>query len=207
MSTSNLNRWGGLAAIVGGVLLIILDFAEFILFGNLPISEAAATGSWIIVEGLYFVAVVLITLGLVGLYAFQFHQAGTLGLVAFVITFIGGMMTAGSTWSEVFFGSWLAGAAPELMDADPSGTLVAGIILSYLLFALGWFLFGLDSLRVGVFPRGSVILVMIGAVLFLVLGILDIPFISVVFGVAITWMGYSLWSSSGEAILSPEAAM
>jgi hypothetical protein len=195
MSSSNLIRWSGLAALIGGVLFVILDVVDFISFGNQPFTAVATTGAWMIVQGAYIVTAMLIALGLVGLYAYQAQQTGTLGLVAFVIAFIGGMMATGSTWSEAFFGPWLSKAAPELMEANPAGPVITGVILSYLLFALGWFLFGLVSLRAKVLPGGAAVLLMIGAVLFLVLGFLEFPFASVVFGAAIAWLGFALWSS------------
>lgn len=198
MSSSNLTRWSGLAALVGGGLFAILGVVEFLLLGNQPHGEAAATGTWVLVQGGYIVAAVLIGLGLVGLYVRQAQEAGTLGLIAFLVAFVGGMMATGSTWSEAFFGPWLAKAAPELLDADPAGIVAAGVMLSFLLFALGWFLFGLISLRAGVLPRGSAILMMIGAVLFAVVGVLELPFATVLFGVALAWMGYGLWSRTAD---------
>jgi hypothetical protein len=204
MSSSNLMRWSGLAALVGGVLFVLLDVLESLLFTNLPEAEAASTGAWIIVQGSFILATVFIAMGLVGLYTRQAEQAGTLGLVAFVVTFFGAMMAAGSTWSEAFFGAWLAEAAPELLDSDPSGALASGILLSYLLFALGWLLFGLASLRAGALPRGAAVLLIIGAVLFPVLGALEIPFAGILYGAAVAWMGYALWSSAGDAAMIAE---
>jgi hypothetical protein len=198
MTSSNLMRWSGLAALVGGGLFVVLGVLEFLLLGNQTYSEAAATGTWIIVQGAYLVAAMLIGLGLVGLYVRQAQEAGTLGLIAFVVTFIGGMMAAGSIWSEAFFGPWLAKAAPELLDTDPAGIVVAGVMLSIGLFALGWFLFGLISLRAGVLPRGAAILLMIGAVLFAVAGVLELPFAPVLFGAAVVWLGYGLWSATAN---------
>ena len=208
MSSSSLMRWSGLAASVGGALFIVLDVAEFLLIGNQPYSEAAASGGWILVQGSYILAAVLISLGLVGLYLCQARHAGRLGLIAFVVTFLGGMMAAGSTWSETFFGPWLAQAAPELLDADPTGAVIAGVLVSYVLFALGWFLFGLVSLRAGVLPRGAAILMMIGALLFVVFSVMELPFTGVLYGAAVAWMGYALWSGAAEApSLIAEAAM
>lgn len=204
MSSSNLMRWSGLAALVGGVLFIILDILESILFANLPQAEAATTSAWIIVQVAYIGAAVLIALGLVGLYTRQAEQAGTFGLVAFVVAFFGGMMAVGSTWSEAFFGSWLAEVAPEILSTDPSSTLAAGILLSYLLFALGWLLFGLASLRAGELPRGASVLLIIGAVIFPVLGALEVPFAAVLYGAAVAWMGYALWSGDEEPALIAE---
>jgi hypothetical protein len=198
MSSSRLTRWSGLAALAGGGLFVILAIVEPLVLGNQPYSEAAATGTWIVVQGAYIVAAVLIGLGLVGLYLYQAQQAGTLGLIAFLVTFIGSMMAAGSSWSETFFGSWLANAAPELLDADPTGALIAGILLSYVLFALGWLLFGLASLRAEVLPRGAAILLMIGALLFAVVSVLDLPFAGVLYGAAVAWMGYGLWSGTAD---------
>jgi hypothetical protein len=207
MSSSRLTRWSGLAALVGGGLFVILAIVEPLVLGSQPYSEAAASGTWIVVQGAYIVAAVLIGLGLVGLYLYQAQQAGTLGLIAFLVTFIGSIMAAGSSWSETFFGSWLANLAPELLDADPTGALIAGILLSYVLFALGWFLFGLASLRAEVLPRGAAILLMIGALLFAVVSVLDLPFAGVLFGAALVWMGYGLWSGVvHEPRLMPKAA-
>lgn len=204
MSSANLVRWSGLAALIGGLLFIILDILESLLFGNQAYTEAAGTSAWIIVQGFYIVAAVLITLGLVGLYVRQVVQVGTLGLVAFVVAFFGGMMIAGATWSETFFGAWLAEAAPQLLDAEPAGALAAGLLITYLLFAIGWFLFGFASLRAGVLPRAGTLLLIIGTVLFPVLGVLAIPFAGVLFGAAVAWMGYALWSGAGDAALIAE---
>jgi hypothetical protein len=208
MSSSSLKRWSGLAAVVGGGLFAVLGVAESLLFGNQPYSEAAATGVWMVVQGAYIVAAVLVNLGLVGLYLNQAQKAGTLGLIAFLVTFTGGIMAAGATWSEAFFGAWLVRAAPELLDAEPAGIVVAGALLSFVLFALGWFLFGLVSLRAEVLPRGAAILLMIGAALFAVIGAMELPFATIIFGTALTWMGYRLWTpTSDEPEFIAEAAM
>jgi hypothetical protein len=198
MSSSNLMRWSGLAALVGGVLFAVPDVAESLLFTNQSYGEAAATSAWTIVQVAYIGAAVLFTMGLVGLYVRQAEQAGTLGLVAFLVAFIGGVMGSGSAWSEAFLGAWLADAAPELLDADPSGALAAGLLLTFGLLALGWLLFGLASLRAGVLPRGAALLLMIGAVLYPVGGFLELPFAGVVFGAAVAWMGYALWSGTAN---------
>jgi hypothetical protein len=125
---------------------------------------------------------------------------GTLGLVAFLAAFTGIMMGAGSTWGEAFFGSWVAENAPELLEADPSGGLITGILLTYMFFTIGNLLFGLAALQSGVLPRGAAVLLMIGAVLFAVLGFLEINFAGVVLGAAVAWLGYALWSSPGEPV-------
>lgn len=208
MSSLNLIRWGGLAAVVGGALLAVLDLVEFALFRGQPQSLVAATGAWIVVQLLYIVAIVLIALGLVGAYARQAERAGTLGLIAFLMAFTGTVLVAGAEWSAAFIAPWLTEIAPpELLDAEPSAIVVVGVVLTFILFGLGWFLFGLASLQTKVPSRGVAVLLMIGSALVIVLGLLDLPLNAIVFGVAVSWMGYTLWSSMGEATFTAEAAM
>lgn len=204
MSSSNLIRWSGLAASVGGVLFVVLVVAFVVLLGDQPDSVAATTSTYVILEVLFLVAAVLIFLGLVGLYARQAEQAGTLGLIAFLAAFIGTALFFGFEWASTFVVPALAETAPDFLDAEPSGVLAAGFILTFVLFALGWLLFGLASLRARVLPRGSAVLLMIGAVLFLLAGFF-LELFGVVFGVALAWMGYALWSGAGQPVLTAEA--
>jgi hypothetical protein len=206
MSSSSLIRWSGLAALVGSVLLVVLDVAEFALLGDQAESVAAATGALIIVRASFIMAIALIILGLVGLYARQAEQTGVLGLIAFLVAFIGSVMVAGLQWGAAFISPWLAGVAPELLDTEPSEALMAGIMLSFVLFALGWLLFGLASLRARALPRGAAVLLMVGAALMFVLLLLELPGFTVVFGVALAWMGYALWAGAAETGTRPRPA-
>lgn len=198
MSTLNLIRWSGLAALVGGVLGVVLDVVEFALIGGQPESVAAATSAWIIINALWILLFVLISLGLVGAYVRQAEQAGTLGLIGFLGAFTGTAMMSGAIWSAAFIAPWLAEAAPELMGAEPSGVIVVGVVLTVVLLGLGWLLFGLASLQARVLPRGVAMLLMIGAVLGSVLEFLELPFSGAVIGAAVAWMGYALWSGTVE---------
>jgi len=206
MSSSNLTRWSGLAALVGGVLLAVLDVAESVIIGGQPESVIAGTGALIIVRIAFLVPVALMILGLVGLYVRQAEQTGSLGLIAFLVAFSGTVLVFGLQWSAAFMGSWLAGAAPGLLDTEPAGLLAAGFMISFLLLALGWLLFGLASLQARVFPRNAAVLLVVGAVLLFVLLMLDVPGSTVVFGAALAWMGYALWSGTSEPALTAEAA-
>lgn len=207
MSSSNLIRWGGLAALVGGVLLVVLNILELVLFGGQADSAAVASGAWVVVEVAYILTGVLLILGLMGLYAHQAQQAGTLGLIAFVVAVAGTVMLAGADWSAAFLGPAVAESAPEIVDADPSGITLAGFILTMLLAALGWLLFGLASLQAGVLPRGAAVLLAIGAVLTFVLIFAELPLEVVVLGAAVAWMGYALWSGATEPSSISEVAM
>jgi hypothetical protein len=201
MSSSNLIRWSGLAALVGGVLIFISDVLNAVLFPSEPGSAIMLTSIWFIVQLLGLLALVFIGLGLVGLYTCQAQRAGILGLISFVITFSGILMVFGLLWGESFLGQLVAEQAPGLLGAEPSGVLAVGSILSIVLFVLGWFLFGLASLRAKVLPRGATFLMILGALLFFVLSSLDLPLWSLVLAAALTWMGYALWSGISKAVL------
>jgi len=206
MSSSNLIHWSGLAALGGGVLIVISDAMNAALFPGEQGSGVMLTSTWFIVQILGLVALALITLGLVGMYAHQAQKAGTLGLIAFVIAFSGMLMVFGLSWGEPFLGPLVAEAAPGLLNTEPSGALAVGSILSIVLFALGWILFGVVSLRTGALPRGAAIILIVGALLAFVLTLLDLPLWSVVLGAAIAWMGYALWSGNRAPALAAEAA-
>ena len=62
--------------------------------------------------------------------------------------------------------------------------------LSFALAAVGWLLFGLASLRVGVYPRAAVVLLIIGAALTFA----PLPGGQVVFEVGVAWLGLALLS-------------
>ncbi|MDP8950462.1 MAG: hypothetical protein M3N00_09560, partial [Actinomycetota bacterium] len=59
---------------------------------------------------------------------------------------------------------------------------------SYVLAALGWLLFGVATLRAGVYPRWAAIVLIVGAVL---LG-LPVPGLEIVLAVAVSWLGFAL---------------
>ena len=206
MSSSNLIRWSGLAALVGSLLLAVLEVIEFATYGGQADSAAAATSAFLYVNALYIVGIVLVFLGLVGLYARQAEQAGTLGLIAFLVAFTGMVMMSGLQWSTLTFGAWLAEVAPEIMDSEPTGVSAAMFMISLILFALGWLLFGFASLQARVVNRGATILLIIGSMLLFVGFLMEFPIgTTIIFDAAVAWMGYSLWSTQSEPASIAEA--
>ena len=200
MYSSNLIRWSGLAAILGGALLIVSDFLGFtVLSGDL--AETAATGAYLADGSMRVLAGVLLLLGLVGLYAYQSEASGGLGLVAFLIAFAGTALILGTWWTNAFVAPSLAMEAPAFLEAGPTGVLGVGFALSFALGAVGWLLFGLVSLRTQVYPRAAAAALMVGAVL---LTFAPLPATGVVFYVAIGWLGLALFSQKKASELQPE---
>jgi hypothetical protein len=59
---------------------------------------------------------------------------------------VGTTLLAGDLWFETFVVPWLADGAPASLTMPRVGTLVAGALVSYVLFALGWAFFGVTGL-------------------------------------------------------------
>ncbi len=74
-----------------------------------------------------------------------------------------------------------------------------GFILLSGIFAVGWLLFGVATLRAHVYPRWAALLLMVGAVL----GFFPLPLNTVVFGVAVAWLGFALFTGQERATEQP----
>lgn len=75
-------------------------------------------------------------------------------------------------------------AVPAVAEA-PGGFLVAGAIISFALFIVGWLLLGIAMIRSGLFPRVATSVVVLGAVVGAPPGELG----KVGFGLGLVWVG------------------
>ena len=191
MSSSGLIRWSGLAAMVAAALLVVGDLLNLtVLFSSEPFSEEAQSGSYLFRQVLFLLGVMLLLLGLVGLYTRQSQAAGTLGLVGFLVAYAGTVLVAGFLWASTFITPALATEVPEFLDAGPP----PGFFPALITCGVGWLLFGIATLRARVYPRWATILLMVGAVIFVV----PLPLAGIVLSVAVGWLGYHLLTG-GEA--------
>jgi hypothetical protein len=164
MRSSDLIRWSGLAAILGAALLLISDFRSLTVLSGDP-AEIVTTGAYLADGVTRVLAGILLLLGLVGLYARQSEASGTLGLVAFLVAFAGTALILGTWWTNAFVAPVLAQEDSRLLETGPTGVMSVAFTLSFALAAVGWLLFGLVSLRAGVYPRAAAVVLMIGAAL------------------------------------------
>ena len=69
-------------------------------------------------------------------------------------------------WFEGFAVPWLAEVAPAVISAGPAGGYhVTAAVVSFVLFSLGWILFGLASFRSRAFPQGLSIALAVGGLI------------------------------------------
>jgi hypothetical protein len=200
MSSSSLLRLGGLAAVMAGVLALIPDIMDVYLIDAYRTAELnreyLTSGTHAFQSALrMLVFVLLLPLGLVGLYARQAEATGPLGLVGFVVAFAGTVLVAGFAWVDTFVAPELATSAPRLIGSGPP----PGRALSFLVFGIGWALFGIASLVGRVYPSRAAILLIIGAIIGTVvsLTLLPVPLGWLPFEAAVAWLGVALLTGWG----------
>lgn len=205
--TAKYIRWGGLAAILGGALLLIADgwgLAQEI-FGTGPekFSEQAATTSWTAMSVLFMSGGILILLGLVSVYARQAEEAGIFGIVGFLAAFVSMALVVGVFWTFTFVAPSAAIEAPAFLDNEQAaGPLMLGFMLTFMSFPVGLALFGLATFRARVFPRAAAAVLTLGALVSFA------PFagVTLLLDAALIWIGYSLYSERRVEAASPQAA-
>jgi hypothetical protein len=190
---SALARLAGPLALAAGGLFTLTELVAYTRYALIDLN-ALDGRAILLTDPIYtattvvlFIAFCLLLLALIAVDRWQEHRAGALGVIGFSAAVIGTMFLAGDGWFEAFAAHWLAEVAPQILD-KPSGLLPIGGFSSYTLFALGWAMFGLTSLRARVFPAIICLAIAVGGLVgFMAL----IPPYGVPLGLAITWLG--LW--------------
>jgi hypothetical protein len=128
MTGSNLIRGAGLAAALAGALFVITDLITSVVFivGQGPTVQ----GGLLLRAILSAVAVVLLLLGLVGLYAYQSQATGILGLTGFLVAFAGIVLGQSFTWAGLLgnLGFLLFGLASVQVRSYPRAASILLII-------------------------------------------------------------------------------
>ena len=210
MSTAKLIHWSGLISILAGLLYALGALLH-------PVGEdltAYGSPTWVPAHQVYWVSAMLMLFGLLGLYARQVEKAGWLGLVGFVLAFIGTVLVDSIFLMASTVIHLVAVQAPALFDqtAAPPAFGVLVVVVGYI---LGYILFGIATMRAGVLPRGSGLLLIIGSAMFMIseavplnasFSHLIVTLGDVIFGAGFVWMGFALWSEKREPALIAKSA-
>ncbi len=211
MESSRFIRWGGLAAVLGEILLLVVTPLAGAAYyatgadGGAPPPFVSAMRSWLhpmltwgspdivyLTYGKVFAPIAgTFLLGLLALHAHQARRAGRLERWGFRVLVVG--LALGSL--SAFVEYWVGPALGSATVTDMAFMLLS--LPGMLLMLLGSPLFGLGTLRAHVVPRlGAWLLILgllpFGIVLNLVLG----HFSSMLLLFGLGWMiiGYHLWS-------------
>jgi len=200
-TASNVIRWAGLSAVVGGLI-----FAARI---HPPDTLAAVTTSeWAIVHAVGVGMCFLIMLGITGIYARQVNEVGWLGLAGFLLLEAMWMLTGAFQFAEVLIVPRLATVAPEFVESwvavvtGASGAMDIGALptifsVTSVFYLMGGVLFGVATFRAGVLPRWAGAALAVGTVFPVVFALLPHDFLRLAaapFGLSLAWLGYAVWS-------------
>jgi uncharacterized membrane protein HdeD (DUF308 family) len=191
MASPFTTRQAARASMAAAALILISQLSQVV--GPMIVSESFWFATQSVRYGLALVAMFVLLIALTGLYARQTPDTAKLGLIGYVTASLGTLLVAGDWWHEAFAGPVLREKVPELLATAPGGTLVIGATVTSVMFAAGWVIFGLASIRAGVFPRRRALLMTVAGVA----GVLTLvsPF-QIPLAVAVGWMG--LWLDSSE---------
>jgi hypothetical protein len=205
MTRTKLFRAAGAAAVVAGLLFVLLQF----IHPDETIPNVTTT-TWKVVHVVMLVMVVLAVMGIIGIYLRQVEEVGMLGFVAAVLYVCGFFLIFGFTFVEAAVLPRLAGSVPAYVQdvmtltagANVSGNiggLAVANVGSAATYLLGGVLFGVALWRPHVLWRWASALLAIGALSTILIRVLPtsldrIPAIPV----AVAWaaLGISLWQST-----------
>jgi hypothetical protein len=203
ITSARLIGWSGLAAIVGGII-----FAGIQPIHPPDVLASVTTGTWAIIISLKLAMCLFFLAGITGIYARQAEKAGWLGLAGFVLLIVSWFLQTGFVFAEIFILPVLATAAPQFIDSylgvvngSPGAMDIGALVPAYgvvgITYLLGGLVFGIATVRAGVLPRWPAILLAVTAVVTPAAALLPHAiqrYAAVPMGIALIWLGYSLWS-------------
>lgn len=193
MSSSDIIRWSGLAAMLGGVLWALWYVGASLVGG----------GGYEAYNRLMPFVLLLLAVGLLGFHSVQEGRHGWVGRIGFVVALVGLVVMIGGNVAEFWAFTEEAYGPGTLRD---SAWMVFG--LGTFAFYVGTVLFGIGTLRARVLPRSGTLFLLIWFPLgFAVSGLLQLigvpealafSGLTVLVGVGWVVLGYALWSGKGE---------
>ena len=203
ITTESLIRWSGLAAIAGGIIFAGIQPIH-------PADELASvtTGLWAVIIALKFVMCLFFLIGFTGIYARQADKAGWLGLAGFALLTVSWFLQSGFVFVELFVFPVVAAPLPAFIDSylgvvngNPGVMDIGALLPTYAVlgvcYLLGGLLFGIATIRAAVLSRWPAIMLAFAAIITPAAALLPHAlqrYAAVPMGLAMIWLGYSLWS-------------
>jgi hypothetical protein len=200
--SSPLARAAGPIALVAGLAFAAADVARLLTADrSLDRIEMMRQTPFQVANALYWVVFIGLVLALVSVYFRFAGRTGGLGAVGFCFALVGTLDMAGNMWFDGFAGPWIADVAPGAILAGGSGMLAIGGLSSYVLFALGWMVFGIAGWRARMFPAWA-------GVAFIVAGFLGykagLPPYGIPIGLAMAALGWWVMRTGGSTAAPAE---
>lgn len=182
MGVSNVVRWLGMLAVIGGLFRLLMTPLELVwgVDNTIALIIGGITGS------------VFIIIGTAGIYLYQAEKAGILGFIGFLITTLGNILVCSMVMISLFVNTALKD--PQILEQDLPGPIVPIRLIMIITLNLGYILFGIATLRAKTLPRWG------GALMILLVLMTFIPYTDYLF--AVVWglfhigLGWAVWSRS-----------
>jgi hypothetical protein len=177
-------RWGAMAALLATILV-----TPGWILSVIRESEGA---SWAII-----LAHLTLTFALITVFAVQASKVGRLGEIGFVLALFGNMATIATMISALMIQAGLGQHGLEqFIQRGSVEAQVAALSLLTLSFLVGMVLFGIATMRAGVFPRRAGQLVVVGVTGMFAGAVPDITALeaagTILLFAAFAWMGWQL---------------
>ena len=187
----------GPIALVSGVVFAAADAARLLAADrSRDRIEMMRQVPFQVANAVYWVVFIGLVLALVSVYFRLGGRARGLGAVGFCFALVGTLNMAGNMWFDGFAGPWIADVAPGAILAGGSGMLAIGGLSSYVLFAVGWIIFGIAGWRSHMFPAWI-------GMLFVVAGLLGynagLPPYGIPIGLVMATLGWWIIRTSAAA--------
>jgi hypothetical protein len=162
VSVPSVVRWGGVALIVGGVLLIVYIVLQ-VVAGSPADPENVLKPAFSLAFHIRMAGVLFILLGMVGLFIRHIGWLGPFGVTAFVLAFAGTVLVGGETHSGATALPFIAENDPALFESFLRAPTSAVLGVSGLLLLLaGYIMLGIVLFRADLSPRWSAVILPIG---------------------------------------------
>jgi len=182
MSTTTLYSLSALAGIIAGICIIL---------GTVLNDLVKKNGAFY-----NFLGALIGLFGITGVFLWQRNEAGTFGVVAYVVVFIGLALIACNDYA----GSFITPNLPSDVQTQlGNSSFMRVMYISFSIFLVGEILFGISTIMAGVFSKITAMLFMIGFLGTTMRPVNQfITFIGLTMsGAALIWWGVSLWTMAG----------
>jgi hypothetical protein len=213
ITASKVIRWSGLSAMAAGIIFV----------GIQPIHppdvlSSVNTDLWAVLTSLKTVMSIFGLFGIAGLYARQVKETGWLGLAGYIIVTIFYAVQMCYSFAEVLILPLLTSVAPAFVESSLGlasgvagemnlGAFATVYSLITLLYLLGLLLFGIAIFRARILSRwAAILLAASGPLAIIMVSLLPHQFerlAAMPMGIALAWLGYTLWSERREPALEP----
>lgn len=215
VTTSGLIRSTGIAAVVAGLMFVVIQPLH-----PDDVLASVTTDAWAAIHYATLAMLTLFVVGATGIYVRQAEKMGWVGLIGYIVLVIGLVLTALGTAIEALVQPLIASSDPDfvagmlaMVHGHPIEADLGAIPLLWNTASAGFLggtlLFGFANFRAGILSRWASAVFAVGLFAMApIAGLLGTPRVGAVpIGIGLAWLGYSLWADGRKRVAqrAPEA--